>query len=795
MFKSKNFISSLLNVLGMTAAFAALYVILVQVHHDFSYNKGFKDHERICIASLPSWYNDGNYMSHLNRPLMEGVIAEITGIDAAGADAMSSYKVDVFLQDEPGSETFNRQVSSSAGEFSKGAMDVFGVEFLKGSFDDLLPNEYHLAMEESEAERLGLDVGSVFMMKYGGGTKLRYEVRAIYKDMPRNTLFDDFKMFSNMGDKSIDNQSEWSYQYFFKLSENVSVEEYESKVYEYITDEVREQYPGVPETALNEAMKRFRFHLVPVADAYFDNTLEYSGAKGNKVTTLTLLAVAILVIVIAFINYVNFFMAMVPIRIRSVNTRKILGSSRGEIVWKFMMESMMMILVSIGIAAVLVVLFRTSSLAGLIECNVAFGANAGVAAFTVLTALVMSVAASIYPAMYITSFNPAMVIRGSFGASAGGKRLRYGLIGLQFVISIVLIVCSMFINIQRSYMLKHDMGFDRENLLVSTVPWTVANNSADAVTDALKASPSVKDVTWANGDIVQPSRMGWGREFKGGRINFQCYPVSWNFLKVMGIDIVEGRDFTQADELAETGVFIFNEKARDDFGLTLEDKVSGHIGATDIAGFCENFNFQSLQSEIEPFCLYIFGARPWRKNNTLFVRTVDGADWGEVMALMRGTIAELDPDTPVDEIKVEIFDQQLAKSYYKEENLSKLITLFTVLAIIISLMGVFGLVMFETEYRRKEIGVRRVNGATFEQILAMFNMKFVRIVLICFVAAAPLSWFIMDRYLSGFAYRVPLHVWVFILALLSVLAVTVAVVTLRSWHASTQNPVEALRNE
>ncbi len=784
----------MLNVLGMTAAFAALYVILVQVHHDFSYNKGIEDHERICIASLPSWYNDGKYMTHLNRPFMEGFVNSVAGIDVAGTGAMQYFGTDVFLPDGEDGETFSRHMTSSMTDFSKGAMDVFGIEFVKGGFDDLV-NSLHIAVEESEAERLGLDVGSVFMQKYAGSVKFRYEVRAIYKDMPENTLFDNFKMFVNIGDQNIDNYNEWSYQYYLKLSENVVPEDLEREFYDYIIKVVKEEVPGQDESVYQEAMKQYMLHLVPVSEAYFDDTLEYYGAKGNKTTTLTLLAVAVLVIVIAFINYVNFFMAMVPLRIRSVNTRKILGSSRGEIVWSFIKESLVMILASLGMAAALVIAFKESSLSGLIECNVGFGTNAGVTVATIMTALVMSVVASIYPAMYITSFNPAMVISGSFGASAGGRRLRYALIGLQFVISISLIVCSAFINLQRSYMLKQDMGFERENLLVSTVSWSVANNYAEAVTNTLKASPLVKDVTWANGDIVQPGRMGWGRDFKNERISFQCYPVSWNFLKVMGIEIAEGRDFTQADELSENGVFIFNEKARDDFGLTLEDRIHGHITDSEIVGFCKNFNFQSLQNDIEPFCLYIFGSRPWRKNNTLFVRTTDGADWSEVMNLMRKTIAEFDKETPVDEVIVEIFDQQLAKSYYKEENLSKLITLFTVLAIIISLMGVFGLVMFETEYRRKEIGVRRVNGAAVQEILAMFNMKFVRIVLVCFVIASPLSWFIMDRYLSGFAYRVPLYVWVFLVALLAVLAVTVGVVTLRSWRASTQNPVEALRNE
>ncbi len=797
MFRSKNIVSNLLNIVGMTVAFAAFYIILVQVHHDFTYNRNLKDNERICSLSIPSWYDKGRYMIWLNRPMHEKLISSVSEFEAGGTCYLQRQDAQIYLPSDNadgGEPLYDREMSTSLSAFTDGALKVFGVEFLRGSFEDVLPNSTNVAVSESAAERMGLDVGSTFMLRYGGGQKMLYEVKAIYKDMPRNTDFDSFEMFANNNLNGLEDYSEWSYPYFVKLAEGVTVEQAEAACMSYIEKYWSEQITDAAE--MEEVIDSYRYHLVPVADAYFDTQLDAFGAKGNKATAVTLLAIAVLIILIALINYVNFFFAMIPVRIKSVNTRKILGSSRGQIVWSFIRESLVMIAISLVLASVIVVLFKESSLAGLISCKIAFTSNIGIVVATVGIALLISVVSSIYPALYITSFPPALVIRGSFGASAKGRNLRYGLIGLQFVISIGLIICAIFINMQRGYMMKHDMGFNRENLLTATVTWKVAYGSADAVTNTLKANPMVKDVTWANGDIVALNRMGWGRELDGEVIHFQCYPVAWDFLRFMGIDIMEGRDFTQADELCENGVFIFNRTARDEFGLTLEDKVPGHMDVpTDIAGFCEDFNFMSLQSKVEPFCLYVFGAHPWRKNNTIFVRTQEGTDLGEAIKLVRAAIAEVDQETPFDEINVEIFEQQLARSYYKEEDLSKLITLFTILAIVISLMGVFGLVMFETEYRRKEIGLRRVNGATVMEILRMFNMTFVRIVLICFVIAAPLSWFIMDRYLSGFAYRVPLYFWVFLVALIAVLAITVAVVTLRSWGASTQNPVEAIRNE
>lgn len=338
------------------------------------------------------------------------------------------------------------------------------------------------------------------------------------------------------------------------------------------------------------------------------------------------------------------------------------------------------------------------------------------------------------------------------------------------------------------------MGFDRSQLLQVYTSPQIANMRRTA-SSALKSNPEIKDVTFANGDIVSPGRMGWGREFKGEQINFQCYPVQWNFLSFMGIDIVEGRDFTESDEFSENGVFIFNEAARDKFGLTLEDKMQGHHGETDIVGICRNFNYRALSGSVEPFALYIFGKDPWKMLNTLYIRTQPDADIPAVIDWVKTKLNELDPSTARDEIEVTFFDSKLDSQYGRERRMSRIILLFTILAIVISLMGVFGLVMFEAEYRRKEIGIRRVNGATVGDILRMFNAKFARIVLVCSVIAVPAAWLISDAYLKDFAYRMPMHWWIFALALLAVLLVTVIVVTLRSLSAALSDPVESLRSE
>ena len=790
----KNKASAILNILGMTAAFAAFYIILVQVNHDLSYNRRVKDADRVYIVSLPDWYEEGKYMTWVNRPPFEQLISSCSYIEAGGTGYISGQQYKIIVgKGDSAPEGDEPALSTTVSSLNPGAAKALGVEFVSGSADDLISSAT-LAVAESEAARLGLHPGSEVILKQGSNINFRSTVKAIYRDSPHNSDLGSFKMFVAVGEENINGWSEWSYNYFLKAREGVSKDELEQAGGKLLLD-VLGQDADASEEDKAELAKRFRLHLIPLTDSYFDQTVSNApGATGNKATTMTLLAVAILVIVIAFINFINFFFALVPLRVHSVNTRKVLGASRSRLVTGYVLEAVVMVAVSLVLAAGVTVLFQRSSFASLISCSTAFADNVGVALSAVALGLLVAVASSLYPAFYITSFSPALALKGNFGASRSGRGFKYALVGVQFFISMSLIICATFITLQRAYMVKHDMGFDREELLVANVS-NAAASSAAAVEAQLMENPQIKAVSWADGDIVRSSRMGWGRSFKGQQISFQCYPVSWDFLRFMGIPIVEGRDFTEADEQSEDGVFIFNEAAKKEFGLTLDDKLEGHRGEAEIVGFCRDFNFRSLRDGVSPLCLYVFGKHPWHRLKTLLVRTDKNADIPAIKEYVMSVVEKTDPSMSPEDIDVQMLDQQIQNQYRQESMLSTQIGLFSLLAVIISLMGVFGLVMFETEHRRKEIAVRRVNGATVGSILRMFNMEFLRIVLVCFVLTVPVCCLVIGRYLQGFAFKVPMYPWVFVMALAATLLVTVAVVTLRSYKAATDNPSLTLRKE
>ena len=787
-------VSKMLNIVGMAMAFAALYVIMVQVNFDLGYNKKVKDSDRIYAISMPDWYTPGNWKTTLSRPLCENVINNVSCVECGGTTSIGKgYYSEKFFLQEDGNSSFYLNVSQS----SLGAFKVFSVEAVEGSIDNIVPWK-DLVISDTKAEKLGLHVGDVIYSHNHGATMQQYNIAAIYKHFPSNTDLSEIECFVNMGDLNIDLFSEWSYPYFVKLNSADDIEPFEKQAFDYVVktfnNMANEHGEELSEEDRKEAESRLKIKLFPFDEMYFEKTISSAGRSGSKTTTYTLLAIAILVIVIAFINFINFFFALVPVRLKSVNTRKILGASRSNLVFGIVVESVVMIIVALALAAGIVKLFCGSTFAALIPCSALISNNIAIAFGTALGGIVLAIISSLYPALYITAFPPAFALKGSFGTASKGMTFRVGLICFQFIVSLILIICASFVTMQRQYMLHYDMGFDRSNLLQVNTSSKIAA-MRESATSELKNNPEIKDVTFASGDIVTSFRMDWGRPFKGEQINFKCYPVQHNFLDFMGIEIVEGRNFTDSDELCDNGVFIFNEAARDKFGLTLEDKIHGHQTETDIVGICKNFNYKALSEGIEPFALYIFGKNSWTTLNTLYIRTQPGTDIPTLIDWIKTKLNEMDPSVPKDEFDVMFFDSRLDSEYGRERNTSRIILLFTVLAITISLMGVFGLVMFEAEHRRKEIAIRRINGASVVDVLKMFNIKFIRIVIVCFVLSIPISWLIVDAYLKGFAYRMPTHWWVFFSAFLSVMIVTLIVVTLRCLSAALSNPIKSIKTE
>ena len=795
-------VSSLLNIIGMAVAFAAFYVILTQVQWGFTYNQGLPDGERIFVMTRPNPGQDGKLELYFSRPMAEELCTSISGVEAFGTATFASGVDESIFYLKEGDDV--RKFTAVEQRISQSVLDVFGFEVESGSFDEM-SRKGAVAISSRFASEHGLNVGD-FLSFNPAGAPYHCKIVAIWKDkFPENSSPGCIDLLESYGDQFIDDWEETGFPYFVKLSSSEDKDAFEQAANEIQRKALREHYSDMSDEEIEEAMdSQLNTILIPFEELYYceDVNAKHPVCRsGSKTTDVSLLVVAVLIILIALINFINFFFALVPARVKSVNTYKVLGTSRGALVLNFILESIGMFILALGMAVIIVLTLDKLSMTDILAAPIGLASNVGIIVITAAVAIIGAVLSSIYPAFFITSFQPAMVLKGSFGTSKTGRILRYTLIGVQFIISLVLIICASFVKLQHNYMMKFDMGFDKEQLISGVIPGDAAwwNSKNEAFEAELRSNPDIVDLTWSNGQLVNQSRMSWGYPDNGRNINFDVYPVAYNFLDFIGIEMVEGRSFTKSDEFSESGVIILNEEARDKYGFTLESTVPSHAGDNaELAGFCKNFHFRPLQYGSDPFAFYVFGKdhsfRPMGLTH-IYVRVAAGADPFKVMNFIRETALEVCPDMDPDSIALHSFDEELARKYNLEEKLSKQVTGFTLIAIILALMGVFGLVFFETQHRMKEIAIKRVLGAEVKDILSMLSRKYATIVLICFVIAAPVSYLVTERYFSNFAYHMSIQMWVFVAALMVVLVVTVALVVARSFSAATKNPVESIKAE
>ena len=794
--------SSVLNIVGMAVAFAAVYLIAVQVNFDLSYNRVIKNSERIYRLEYPGWDNEMNRWDiWWNRQYPDKLAAICPEVEAAGSIGVmphSKYQDEYSIKRNATIENFTISVAGAEPE----GLAVFPFEMLAGRLEDL-KTEDDLIISESTAKRFNLSVGDGLYYGRGAQNGAIRTVVAIYKDFPKPSSLSMPMGYVLLEPQEQTSENDWQDTYYIRLQKGTDVEEIEQRMAQFVVDEGRKN--GLSEEELKLEMARVTPRLTPINELYFIDDAPVEGYRGSRTTTYTLIAIAVLILVISFINFVNFFFALIPSRIRVVNNYKIFGAPTAKLRLNFLFETVGLILVSLFGAAVIVVLFADTPLKEYISTSVAIDENWLLAGAIALGVILFGVVVSIYPAWYITKFSPAFVIKGDFSASKSGRILRYTLVGVQYTISIALIICSIFVYRQHQYMLSCNMGFDRENLLSVEVPWEAVNpdvegyqldyTKRDILLDRLTQNPQIKGVAFGDIQLVSNAEGAWSRPLDGGDpVSFMIHGVSWNFLKVMGIEIVEGRDFLPSDEDTDTGAMIFNQTSVEKYGLTLESKIPGHVHSlyANIVGFCKDFNFKSANWNIEPFAFIVHGHYGWSMPRHTYIRTVAGADIAEVRKFVFDTLMEIAPNADPEKIKIQFFEQELELLYQVEDKLSTLVTLFSFLSIVISIIGVFGLVLFETQYRRREIGIRRVHGASVGEILSLFNRKYLYIVAACSAVAIPVSYYIIDQWMQQYVYRTPMSWWVYALAVGVILAITVVTVTLRSFKAATENPTESI---
>ena len=785
-------VSSVLNILGLGIAFAAAYAILVQVNYDLSYNRSLKDAERVFRfeSSALSKVYDGKMSAGINDAMGQSFGEDSTMVESFGRIHYRQSTIKIKLNDD---EDGLVEIKESWG--TEGAPETMGFVLVSGSFDRLNePNS--ILLSEDFAKAHGIELDDVIQ----DANNRSLTAVGIFEDFPRSCDLYGLQMFVVAPLRLWDGN--WQFVYFYKLKAAWMKDAFLESLYPKFKSIYGEKYESM-------SLEEFRsnplcqLQLTALKDIHFSETVSDT-KTADATTTYTLLAIGIVIIIIAFVNFINFFMAMIPRRIRRVNTEKIFGSTVRRLRLGFVGEAVGLVLLGLLLAAYIIFMIAPEVGANqFISTSIALEDNWDMVLVMLGAGVVLAVVASVYPAYYITSIPPTFAIKGSFGNTVVGRRLRFTLLGLQYMIAITLITCTLFINQQHSYMMSYDIGVDKQHLLaVELGPKAAAlttKANRPALMSLLNESPMIKDVAFSYQNIVSD---GWrtSNDYEvigeDRKIRMDLQEVTPNFLEVMGIGITEGRNFESHDMQNPQGAVIYPEFAKRKYDLTMETRMnlsSQTGGDTRLVGFCEDVKMQPLQKATRPTAFYVSGRDP--RFFTAYIRTTENADLDVLKAHIESSFAKLDPQVKPEQLKIQSIDEQLGREYEKEKELTRLVTVFSLISILIALMGVFGLVFFETQYRRREIAVRRVHGAQISQVLGMFVGQYVKMVLVAFLFAAPVSYLIMSRWLEGFAYHIPLYWWVFLIALAIVLAVTSAIVVARAYRAAKEDPVGALYKE
>lgn len=766
--------ATILNVLGLSIAFAAFMVIMIQLDYDRNFDRSHPDAD--CIYRVEVVF-DAQAQAIINRPLSDLIIQSSPHI-VAGA-LVNPWSGDLFFQIEKDGVKHNFQEKSL--QVYSAFADVFSMDFTEGT-KDVLGEPGKVVIPQTMARKFFGEspaVGQILQAR----NNMNFTVGGVYKDFPANSAIENaiYYMFPDDLNKNV--WGNWNYFLYLKVDQAENA------------DGLIENFKRVTDPKLlGENFKwgdsQADLRLTSLPEMHYTTGVRYDPTpKASRQTLLVLLAIAIMIVVIAGINFTNFSTALTPMRIKSINTQKVLGEDESVIRRSLIMEAILISLFSYLLAVGLVALLKLTSFTSLIDADISLSAHPLIVAGTALIAFLTGLLAGIYPAFNMTSYPPALVLKGSFGLSPKGRRMRGVLISVQYISSFALIIGSLFMYLQNYYMQNSPLGYAKDQIIVTNLNGKI-NESREAFTNQVQTFAGIEGVTYSEPLLSSGDQyMGWGRPFKDQQIDYQCLPVNYTFLDVMDVEITEGRRFRREDANTRNGAYVFNEKARAQYGMEIGDM----IDSTVIVGFMPDVKFASFRTEVVPMAFFVWGTQNWGNSpNYAYVKVSAGSDMRAALNHIKTSLQMFDSEYP---FNVRFFDAVLQRLYEKERSLSSLITLFSIIAIFISIVGVFGLVVFDSEYRRKEIGIRKVMGSTTGQILLMFNKTYLILLVICFLIAVPIASIAVYQWLQNFAYKTPMYLWVYAVAFIIVGLITVCTVTFQNWRAADDNPVNSIKSE
>ena len=769
------FTASVLNLLGLSIAFAACFVILTQVDYDYNYNKAYPAHDRIYRVEV-NVGGDYGWQIWLARPFCELVGASSPHIQAISVTSLSNYSSDFEVDEHIYSELW----FTGFGDY----LEVFQPTMVSGTTASL--NEPGQVLISASMARRFFGTTDAIGKTIYIDRKSRNQplvIGGVYQDMPENSQLGNCVFSCFRSDLNKDSWTNWNYTLYIRLDNPASLADVERSVIESCKQNIpKDRISG------EEDWEDF-IHFTPLDEVHYSTV--GNKAATSKAAVYLLLCVSVLILLTAAVNYMNFSLAETPMRLRSINTQKVLGASTFSLRMYLLLESVWVCVCGFLLSLLWLYLLKGTSLTTLVASDLSLMSHPGLVMALGGVAVCMGLLAGAYPSYYVTSFPPALVLKGSFGLSPKGKMLRTFLVCFQFFVSFMLIISVGIMYLQSRYIQRSDYGYDKEVVLVGEIPGEYLNRR-EAIVSELSGISGVEGISISQFVLSSSDNyMSWGRGNGERAINMVCFPVDYRYLSVMGIKITEGRDFKPGDG----DVYIFNEAARKKYPWMRVDEPAVPEDYP-VIGFCENIRFSSFRNNdaVEPMAFFIYGKdyADWDANSILNIRVASGVDKVDMLHRLTETAEKIAPGR---DFKFRFMDEVIDQNYHRELRFTRQILLFSLIAIVLSMIGVFGLTLFESEYRRKEIGIRKILGSSTGEILYMFTKRYFVMLVACFVLAAPFGWWIGHDWLESFSDKTPIRAWVFVASFLLVSLITVLTVTFQCWKNANENPVRSIKTE
>ncbi|TRX53037.1 FtsX-like permease family protein [Fulvivirga sp. M361] len=797
----KNKVYTLINIIGLATGIASCLLILIYVENELSYDKFHTKSSDLYKMVLERIYPDHvtNYafVPHSFSSIMVQDFPEVknaTRVFGTGNNPVIARYVDEREEEKVFEET--RFFAADSNFF-----DLFSFEIIKGDKTSPLSGIQDVVITEATASKYFGDddpINKTIKTDFGDFT-----VKAVCRNVPENSHFQFDFMASIRSIPFIQQENfiAFSVHIYIEKDPEASLESLKAKFPEmvdtYAAPQI-EQTLNISYTDYTASGNGYNYTFIPLEDLYLYPT-KYQGsfkAGGDINDIYIFISIAFLIVIIACINFMNLATARSTERAREVGVRKTLGSPKKQLIGQFLTESVILSCVA-TVVAVAMVYLALPYFNSLTDKNLTFGAPGSMAVpMTIALALLVGLLAGIYPAFFLSAFSPVSVLKGNMQTKKSSQLLRNGLVICQFAISIILIASTLTVRDQISYIQNKGMGYEKNKMLVIERA-DVLNDQRESFMKELRKMPQMAGVG-GSGSI--PVSQYFGRQFmppgSSEVLTVNAMTMDDHYMEAMNFELLEGRTFSE--DFNDSLAIIINQKTAElldtdnPIGLKLSHTDQADPGLTrefEIIGIVKDFHYMSLREEISPFVLMSTeGPMP----NTPFITARISGDIATTIAQVEDLWQTLAPQEP---FKYKFLDEELQEQYNAEQNSGGIFTLFAFLAIIIACVGLFGLAAYMAGLRTKEIGVRKVMGASVVSVVLLLSYDFTKLIFIALVLAVPVSWYFMDQWLNSFAYKTNISASTFIVSGAIALGIAILTVSYQSVKAAVVNPVKSLKDQ